>query len=338
MFRDGWEFSFRALTGSVVLSFGCAAQDGSPRAPETSCGCSVQSSCPAGFSCDGRVCMPEPKPVGAAAPIATAPPVTAPPKDTRLALDGTEVHELVSKTNGRAYQIVVAPPNPEPGKRFATVYVLDGNWDFPLVNAMRGSLQYDEAIPPVLIVGIGYAGPSPDIGALRASDLTPTAHPSRAESGKAPEFLRFVESELMPFIEARYPADPSHRVLAGASFAGLFTLYTLFERPELFSGYVSITPAVAWDDGWIVKREREFAKTKRDPLTQRLWVSFGDAEEPERVKRGREFIRELEGRRYLGPSLRARWIEGERHAGLKSESYNRGLRFVLAPLAPKPSK
>jgi hypothetical protein len=31
-------------------------------------------------------------------------------------------------------------------------------------------------------------------------------------------------------------------------------------------------------------------------------------------------------------------IEGERHAGMKNESYNRGLRFVLAPLAAKPSK
>lgn len=282
--------------------------------------------------------MPEPKPVEAKAAVPPAPSAPASPKDARLALDGTEVHELVSTTNGRAYQIVVAAPKAEPGQRFATVYVLDGNWDFPLVNAMRGSLEYDGSIPPIVIVGIGYAGPSPDIGALRASDFTPSAHPSRADSGRAPEFLRFLEGELIPFIESRYPSDAAHRALAGASFAGLFTLYTLFEKPELFSGYVSITPAVAWDDGWIVKREREFSKARRDPLTQRLWVSFGGAEEPERVQRGREFMRELGSRGYLKPALRARSIEGERHASVKHESYNRGLRYVLAPVAPKPSE
>ena len=282
--------------------------------------------------------MPQPKPADIAPAVAPAPPVVAPPKDLRLALDGTEVHELVSTTNGRAYQIAVAPPAPEPGKRFATVYVLDGNWDFPLVHAMRGSLQYDEVIPPILIVGVGYAGPSPDIGNLRASDFTPSAHPSRPDSGQAPQFLRFLEDEVIPFVQARYASDPAHRVLTGASFGGLFALYALFEKPELFSGYVSITPAVAWDDGWIVKREREFSKTQREPLTQRLWVSFGEAEKPERVKRGREFIRELEGRSYLRTALRTRMIEGEGHASLKNESFTRGLRFVLAPVAPKPSK
>jgi hypothetical protein len=260
-------------------------------------------------------------------------------KDTRLVLDGTVVEELSSKTNGRSYQILVGPPyKPEPGKRFATVYVLDGYWDFPLVNAMRGALQYDEAIPDVMIVGIGYGGKEPDVHALRASDYTPTAHASRADSGKAPEFLRFLETELFPYIESRYPSDPAQRVLAGASFGGLFALYALFEKPELFSGYVSMTPAVNWDDGWIFKREREFSAAKRGPLAQRLWVSFGDSEEPERVRRGREFMRALESHKLPGLALRTRLIEGERHAAMKNESYNRGLRFVLAPVAPKPSK
>lgn len=275
-------------------------------------------------------------PAVASAAVAAPP---APPRETRLILDGTEVHEVVSKTNGRAYQIVVAPPaKPEPGKRVAAVYVLDGYWDFPLVHAMRGSLHYDEAIPDVMLVGIGYAGPSPDIPALRASDYTPTPHASRADSGRAPEFLRFIESELFPFIESRYPSDPAQRVLAGVSYGGLFTLYTLFEKPELFYGYVSMTPAVNWDDGWILKRGRDFAKAKRPPLAQRLWLSFGEAEKPETVKRGSELMRELESHELPGLALRTRMIEGERHAGMKNESYNRGLRFVLAPLAAKPSK
>jgi predicted alpha/beta superfamily hydrolase len=340
--RDGLPVKreFVSLLVAAIASFGCAAHDAGPRSAET-CGCSVERACPAGFACESGLCMPLEQPFPAAPVVASAavaaPP--APPKETRLILDGTEVHEVMSKTNGRAYQIVVAPPaKPEPGKRVATVYVLDGYWDFPLVHAMRGALHYDEAIPDVMLVGIGYAGQSPDIPALRASDYTPTPHASRADSGRAPEFLRFIESELFPFIESRYPSDPAQRVLAGVSYGGLFTLYTLFEKPELFYGYVSMTPAVNWDDGWILKRERDFAKTKRPPLAQRLWLSFGEAEKPETVKRGSELMRELESHKLPGLALRTRMIEGERHAGMKNESYNRGLRFVLAPLAAKPSK
>src|SRR5262245_46813957 len=82
-----------------------------------------------------------PPPLPPPAPVSIA---TAPPKETRLMLDGTEVHDLASTINGRSYQIIVGPPyQPEPGKKFATVYILDGYWDFPLVNAMRGSLNYD---------------------------------------------------------------------------------------------------------------------------------------------------------------------------------------------------
>lgn len=337
-------FGPRSLLSTLLVtalsSFGCAAHETSPRSAET-CGCSVKRACPAGFACESGLCMPLEKPVAEASarPPASVAAPSAPPRETRFVLEGTEVHELVSTINGRAYQIVVAPPaKPEPGKRFATVYVLDGYWDFPLVHAMRGSLHYDQAIPDVMLVGIGYAGPSPDVAALRASDYTPTAHPSRVDSGRAPEFLRFLETELFPFVEARYPSDPEHRVLAGASFGGLFTLYALFERPELFYGYVSMTPAVHWDDGWLMKREREFAKLKRDPLAKRVWVSFGDSEEPEKVTRGREFMRELESHKISGLALRTRMIEGERHAAMKNESYNRGLRFVLAPVAAKPSK
>jgi uncharacterized protein len=328
---------FRALLALFVLLPGCAAHGAEPRAAAKSCGCEVTRPCPSGFVCENSLCLPEAKPPAPVpAPVATAAPV--PTKDPRLVLDGTVVEDLVSKANGRTYQILVGPPyKPEPGKRYATVYVLDGYWDFPLVNGMRGALQYDEAIPDVVIVGIGYGGKDPDVSALRASDYTPTAHPSRADSGRAPEFLRFLETELFPYIESRYPSDPAHRVLAGASFGGLLTLYALFEKPELFFGYVSMTPAVNWDSGWLFRREAEFFKAKRAPLAQRLWVSFGGSEEPEKVKRGREFISALESHKHPGLVLRTRIIEGERHAAMKTESYNRGLRFVLGPLAPKPS-
>ena len=181
------------------------------------------------------VAVAPPPPPPPPAPVTIA---TAPPKDTRFVLEGTVVHDLPSTTNGRSYEIIVGPPyKPERGLKFATVYVLDGYWDFPLVNAMRGALHYDKAIPDMMIVGIGYTGKkpdSPDIHTLRASDYTPTANPAREGSGKAKEFLHFLESELFPFIEARYPSDPEHRVISGPSFGGLFALYDAASKSQVF--------------------------------------------------------------------------------------------------------
>jgi hypothetical protein len=40
-------------------------------------------------------------------------------------------------------------------------------------------------------------------------------------------------------------------------------------------------------------------------------------------------------RKYPKLAYEFRIIDGERHAGNQTESYNRGLRFVFAPLAPE---
>jgi hypothetical protein len=49
----------------------------------------------------------------------------------------------------------------------------------------------------------------------------------------------------------------------------------------------------------------------------------------------RRFDARLRQRTYPDLVYDFRLIEGERHAGTKAESYNRGVRFAFAPLAPK---
>jgi predicted alpha/beta superfamily hydrolase len=275
----------------------------------------------------------------------------ADPTVSSVVLAGTEVHELVSTANGRSYEIMVGlPEKPAPGVLHPVVYALDGYWDFPLVNAIRSALEYDEAIPDVIVVGIGYTGfgpAAPQIQDLRKLDDTPTpgdattpsavsATPAQSAGG-GPEFLRFIGDELVPFVESHYPADPQHRVLAGASFGGLFTLYAMLERPALFQGYLALAPAVRWDHGFIATREREF-KQAHTSLPARVWLSVGGDEDPQARSATEVFFRQLAASKYRDLALATRVIEGERHGGMKSESFSRGLRFVLAPLAARPSK
>lgn len=55
---------------------------------------------------------------------------------------------------------------------------------------------------------------------------------------EADEYLRFLTSELKPFIDSHYPTlpDRQHTFVAGSSMGGLISLYALCEYPDVFGG------------------------------------------------------------------------------------------------------
>ena len=240
----------------------------------------------------------------------------------------TEVRQLKSAATGRNYDIYVQLPTgyAQSQKKYPVLYVLDGQWDFKLLDSIYGGLLYDGFIPEMIIVGITYSGANPDYNALRAMDYTPASDATIPGSGGAPKFLAFFKNELIPFIETNYRADASQRVLMGSSFGGTFTLYALFSEPGLFHGYVAASPVTVYGDRFAFTQEAEYAKSHKD-LPVRLFVSVGALEDlREPVE---EFVQVLSQRGYTGLELEARTIEGERHAGNKPEAFNRGLRFVF---------
>jgi predicted alpha/beta superfamily hydrolase len=146
--------------------------------------------------------------------------------------------------------------------------------------------------------------------------------------------LRAIETEIIPFIEHEYRVDPKHRVMAGSSLGGLFTLYAMYTRPELFEGYIAATPAVVIGNDWLFGYEEAFAKSGR-PIKARLFASGGGDESPGFLGGIKRFDQRIASRNYPGFAYQFRIIDGERHAGMQFESYTRGLRFVFAPLAPE---
>ena len=135
-------------------------------------------------------------------------------------------------------------------------------------------------------------------------------------------------------MEREYRTDPTHRVLAGSSLGGLFTLYTMYTQPELFSAYLAAAPAVVVENDWLLGYEEGFAKAKR-ALPVRLFVSGGGNESPGFLGGTLRLNERIKARQYPGLAYEFRIIEGERHSGMQFESYTRGLRFVFAPLAPE---
>jgi len=319
---------------SVVVSAGCGGAQpvnavASPLAP-----------CPATTT---RAAASPPVVASSASRIASSVAPTPPgPLYPPLQLDGTQVRDLKSELTGKLHRFLIAlPPSfeREPSRRYPVLYVLDGQWDFPLVSTLSGGLRFDQVMPEMLIVGLSWAGDNPNYDALRSDDYLPTRAKGRdgvEKGGGAAHFLSFLEKDVIPLMEREYRADPEHRVIAGASNGGLFALYALFEQPELFWGYVAISPNVGWDDQAILRQERAF-HAAHPALDRRVWLSSGSAEMPEYLGRETAFFKQFAASHYRGIALEAYDVPGERHAGVKPEAFNRALRFIAEPLlATKP--
>jgi uncharacterized protein len=262
----------------------------------------------------------------------------------RYSLASTEVRSLPRSPSGRAYQIIVGLPDSfddEPGRRYPVLYLCDGYWDFAMVKGIHAGLLNDQAVPEMIVVGLGYGGDNPNYGRLRRWDYTPVSATYRGAeydggSGHAEEFLAYLAEVIVPLVEKEYRGDPGYRVLAGSSLGGLFALYAMFARPGLFAAHVAASPAVQWADDWLLGFEETFRKSGQ-PLGARLFVSGAEKEFAVILDGVKRFDARMREQAYPGLAYEFRLVEGERHAGTKAESYNRGLRFAFSPRAPEPS-
>ena len=219
------------------------------------------------------------------------------------------------------------------------VYATDGYWDFPLLAMNVGNAQVDGSMPESILVAIAYAGADPDVLTLREWDLTPGIDPSfdptGSVSGHAQDFLGVITSQIIPFTESTYRVDTSFRVLTGSSYGGLFALYAMFEKPGLFQAVVASSPAVWWANESVLAMARSYAATGAS-LNTRVFVSYATEDLSVIIGPTQDLAQQLPGLAIPGISFAAREIEGERHSSTKPESYNRGLRFAFANIAPVP--
>jgi uncharacterized protein len=244
-----------------------------------------------------------------------------------VTIPNTEVRSLRSAITGHDYDLYLyLPANITPGTKYPVLYLLDGQWDFKLLTSIQGGLLYDKWVPDVIVVGITYAGARANYDSLRAIDYTPLPGPNNPGSGGGARFLAALKTEIIPFIERGYPADPTKRALMGASLGGLFTLYAMFTEPSLFAGYAAGSPAVTYANRGAFADEATYARTHSD-LAAKLYVEVGDQESL--YGPVSELVKNLRTRGYKSLVMESRIVQGERHSGNKPEGFNRGLRFLF---------
>ncbi len=242
-----------------------------------------------------------------------------------VTIPGSQVRKLSSKiVSGQEYELQILLPSDYENstEKYPVVYLMDSQWDFPLVKSIYGEQYYDGFIPEVIIVGVTWANGE----VLRTRDYSPTDDGRGGAVGGADKFLDFMKTELFPFIETNYRANNNHRTLMGCSLGGLFTLYTLFTHTDMFTGYAAASPAVGWDNGLLYKLEKTFAKKQLEKPV-RVYMTVGD------VERGKpyyeEFAKKMKNRHYKNVELHSKVLENTGHSGTKSETYSRGLQHIF---------
>lgn len=251
----------------------------------------------------------------------------------QFVLANTEIVPVQSKITGRNHELVIVFPSSyqsQPEKKYPVLYYLDAYWDTPLLVSTYGNLIYDNDVPEFIMVGLSYPATA-DYSKERRLDYTFTA--SDEGSGRAGEFLSFIQKEVAPLVESKFRGAASDRVIAGNSLGGLFTLTAAYNAPDFFTGFIALSPAVEWDKQAIFKLDEAYAK-KNKTLNGRMFISYGTREYPKFRDPIIRFQKTLANREYKGLALQNYTMQDLDHVTVKGDGFVRGLIWVWKPKKP----
>ncbi len=228
-----------------------------------------------------------------------------------------------SEVMERPFHIFVRlPEDVEADKKYPVIYLLDGDITFPLIASYHLLLAFDEpAIDESIVVGISYGTHDPDNGNFRGVDYTT---PTQGGNGRADDYQLFLKNELIPHIEAHYPADPNRRVIVGQSRGAHFVLYTAYTDPSLFWGHIASNPSLSPNKEFFFKAFENPSTTKSN-----LFFANGSNDWPSLRAETLELFEHLENQPSLPWSLKTVTLENETHAAGLTNVYRKGLRWMF---------
>lgn len=264
----------------------------------------------------------------------------------RITLERTELRILHSDIVEQDYELEISLPfnYSKDSTKYPVIFLLDPSVQFLMMRSYTDDRAFNQAIPKVIIVGIGYGGEGFNkfqnfsVGRLR--DYTPIKDTKIEESnnkywermgvkdinfitGGAPLFMEFIRKELFPFMESNYRIDTKDRILCGYSFGGLFALYSLFHDSSLFNKYLIGSPSIWYKDGISFEYESNYAKTHGD-LKAEVFMSSGGLEK-ETAENMKKMANLLNSRNYKNLKLITRIFENESHSTSFYPFMNQGL-------------
>lgn len=256
-------------------------------------------------------------------------------------------HQLKSKININSYQLFVSLPkyySKTDATKYPVLYLLDGNFAFPIAHSTRQLLDFTGGLEDVIIVGIGYTWDKsyePWV-TERWNDFTPSSNiqsdtnrsflgmlnlkTGSLISGGGQKFLEIMKKEIIPFVEKNYKTN-GDKGIAGHSLGGLFAAYCLLQEPTLFNKYGINSPSLWWDNNKMFEIEKSFSE-KNQKLNAQVFISVGSREGESMVPKMSAFADSLKTHNYLGLTLTSQIFDNETHFSVLPASISRTLRVL----------
>lgn len=261
----------------------------------------------------------------------------------------TEIRSFYSKILDQEMMLFIKIPasyKTNTQKIYPCYYGTDANRAFAMIADMANTFEVPVIVEPeIFVVGIGYKiRDMGDWGAWRTRDLTPTNLPVsdtywsgifskfagrqiEVKTGGAAKFLECIEKEIFPFMESNYRISAKGRGLGGYSYGGLFSLYVLFKRPELFSLYYAGSPSIRYDKGLLYTYEEEYAAAHND-LNATLFMTAGGAEDSVLIAQMHKMATQLKSRNYPGLKVETQVFPDETHQSCVPAAWMRAFRVL----------
>jgi predicted alpha/beta superfamily hydrolase len=141
-------------------------------------------------------------------------------------------------------------------RRYPVLYVRDGGKFF---QSFAGAVQHLSSdatphVPEMIVVAIPETDRVRDSSSTRSlQGFTGKPDEGFASSGGGDNFLRFLEQELVPYIDKEFSTS-SYRIYCGYSFTGLSVIDAFLDKDPLFDAFLMIDPSWWWDDYLMEKR------------------------------------------------------------------------------------
>jgi predicted alpha/beta superfamily hydrolase len=254
-----------------------------------------------------------------------------------VCLKNTEQFSLTSKyVAGENYIIQVGLPiGYAPSiKSYPVLYVLDGDKSFGMTKEITDWLIWSKEIKDIIVVGISYGKGTDEWWQKRARDYshcddTIVFKGWFNQTGGADNFLKFVKNELFPMVNNKYRINQDSTAIMGFSFGGLLSSYVLFTQPDMFKGYIIISPALVWNNNSILKMEADYF-SKHKELNNLVYMSYDSLDSKDLVLiPTKELIQTLQSRNYEGLKFVMQILEGETHISGYPVALTHGLKTVF---------
>jgi len=203
------------------------------------------------------------------------------------------------------------------GNAYPVLYILDGGGSFLFATSVTDFMARNGLIPSMIVVAIPNTN--------RNRDFTPTVEKDRENSGGAPKFLEFMEKELIPFVENNYHTQ-SYRILSGHSLCGMFSIYTMAVKPELFNATIAMSPYLMYDNETVIETASN-GIDKKSLNGKSLFITLGN--EPNYNASLNRFTKLLKKQTSKEFSWKFERMNAEGHGSIPLKSLYAGLEFIF---------